>query len=171
MSIRRSSCWRNSPKSTVGKWSRRCSRSSKRAAGTWSRRIRRTINTQSYTSSNCPAWLVSLSCSLFIGECEKSQTRSVFSRTKRLLSEQLVFRLLMILVFDGHVWNMKLLDPDVFTSFSLASLTELPAAILLALFLDRWGRRWMGFASMFTCGIFSFIAIGTPAGKLHCYSH
>lgn len=74
----------------------------------------------------------------------------------------------MILVFDGHVWNMKLLDPDVFTSFSLAALTELPAAILLALFLDKWGRRWMGFASMFICGIFSFIAIGTPAGKSHC---
>lgn len=75
----------------------------------------------------------------------------------------------MILVFDGHVWNMKLLDPDVFTSFSLASLTELPAAILLALFLDRWGRRWMGFASMFICGVFSFVAIATPAGKLHCH--
>lgn len=71
----------------------------------------------------------------------------------------------MVLVFDGHVWNMKLLHPDVFTSFSLAALTELPAAILLALFLDRWGRRWMGFSSMFVCGIFSFIAIFTPEGK------
>lgn len=78
----------------------------------------------------------------------------------------LYFRLLIILVFDGHVWNMKLLDPDVFTSFSLAALTELPAALLLALFLDRWGRRWMGFASMFICGIFSFIALATPPGKL-----
>jgi len=89
---------------------------------------------------------------------------------KRRLIEQSVFRLLIILVFDGHVWNMKLLDPDVFTSFSLAAITELPAAILLALFLDRWGRRWMGFASMFICGVFSFIAVGTPAGKLHYYS-
>lgn len=72
----------------------------------------------------------------------------------------------MVWVFDGHVWNMKLLDPDVFTSFSLAAMTELPAAILLAIFLDRWGRRWMGFASMFMCGVFSFIALATPAGKL-----
>lgn len=71
----------------------------------------------------------------------------------------------MVWVFDGHVWNMKLLDPNVFMSFSLASLTELPAAILLALFLDRWGRRWMGFASMFLCGIFSFVALATPHGK------
>ncbi|XP_014600495.1 PREDICTED: organic cation transporter protein-like [Polistes canadensis] len=76
----------------------------------------------------------------------------------------IIYWLLIVLVFDGHVWNMKLLDPDVFTSFSLASMTELPAAILLALLLDRWGRRWMGFASMFLCGVFSFIAIATPEG-------
>jgi len=62
---------------------------------------------------------------------------------------------------------MKLLDPDVFMSFSLASLTELPAAILLVLFLDKWGRRWMGFLSMFLCGIFSLIALATPPGKLY----
>lgn len=97
------------------------------------------------------------------------------SRLKQLLIESLAFRLLMVWVFDGHVWNLKLLDPDVFTSFSLAALTELPAAILLALFLDRWGRRWMGFASMFMCGMFSFIALVTPAGTLYnCrnnYSH
>ncbi|XP_011169083.1 carcinine transporter [Solenopsis invicta] len=87
-------------------------------------------------------------------------------RLARITVMLVIYWLLMILVFDGHVWNMKLLDPDVFTSFSLAAMTELPAAILLALFLDRWGRRWMGFASMFICGIFSFIAIGTPPGAL-----
>lgn len=76
-----------------------------------------------------------------------------------------LFRLLIILVFDGHVWNMKLLHPDVFTSFSLAAMTEFPAALLLALFLDRWGRRWMGFASMFLCGVFSLVALATPTGK------
>lgn len=68
-------------------------------------------------------------------------------------------------MFDGHVWNMKLLHPDVFTSFSLASITELPAALILALFLDRWGRRWMGFFSMIICGIFSFIALALPKGR------
>lgn len=74
-------------------------------------------------------------------------------------------RLLIILIFDAHVWNMKLLHPDVFVSFSLASLSELPAAILLALFLDRWGRRWMGFLSMFLCGVFSFVALKMPIGQ------
>ncbi|XP_012062744.1 PREDICTED: organic cation transporter protein-like [Atta cephalotes] len=87
-------------------------------------------------------------------------------RLARITVMLVIYWLLIILVFDGHVWNMKLLHPDVFTSFSIASLTELPAAILLALFLDRWGRRWMGFASMFICGVFSLIAIGTPVGTL-----
>ncbi|KAG6802461.1 carcinine transporter [Apis mellifera caucasica] len=86
-------------------------------------------------------------------------------RLSRITIMLIVYWLLMVWVFDGHVWNMKLLDPDVFMSFSLASLTELPAAVLLALFLDRWGRRWMGFASMFLCGVFSFVALSTPAGS------
>lgn len=85
-------------------------------------------------------------------------------RLARITITLIIYWLLMGWVFDGHVWNMKLLDPDVFTSFSLASLTELPAAILLAIFLDRWGRRWMGFLSMLVCGTFSFIALATPAG-------
>ncbi|XP_014474815.1 PREDICTED: organic cation transporter protein-like [Dinoponera quadriceps] len=85
-------------------------------------------------------------------------------RLARITVMLVIYWLLIILVFDGHVWNLKLLDPDVFTSFSLAALTELPAAILLALFLDRWGRRWMGFASMFVCGVFSLIALLTPPG-------
>ncbi|XP_058789014.1 organic cation transporter protein-like [Phymastichus coffea] len=85
-------------------------------------------------------------------------------RLGRITVVLVIYWLLMVLVFDGHVWNMKLLHPDVFTSFSLASITELPAAILLALFLDRWGRRWMGFFSMLICGIFSYIAIAMPIG-------
>ncbi|XP_066602022.1 carcinine transporter-like [Prorops nasuta] len=87
-------------------------------------------------------------------------------RLARITVMLVIYWLLIILVFDGHVWNMKLLDPNVFTSFSIAAMTELPAAILLALFLDRWGRRWMGFASMFLCGVFSFVALATPPGGL-----
>ncbi|XP_012268123.2 carcinine transporter-like [Athalia rosae] len=75
-----------------------------------------------------------------------------------------IYWLLILIVYDGHVWNMKSLDPDVFTSFSLGALTELPAAILLTLFLDKWGRRWMGFISMMICGVFSFITLFMPSG-------
>lgn len=99
---------------------------------------------------------------LLVNSVREKRARSIYSR--RLIERP--HRLLMIWVFDGHVWNMKLLDPDVFTSFSLASMTELPAALLLALFLDRWGRRWMGFASMFICGVFSLVALLTPPGEL-----
>ncbi|XP_046745586.1 carcinine transporter-like [Diprion similis] len=75
-----------------------------------------------------------------------------------------IYWLLILFVYDGHVWNMKLLDPDVFTSFSLGALTELPAALLLVLYLDKWGRRWMSFFSMLLCAIFSFIALAMPTG-------
>ncbi|XP_015511708.1 carcinine transporter-like [Neodiprion pinetum] len=85
-------------------------------------------------------------------------------RLARITVMLIIWWLAMIIVFDGHVWNMKLLDPNVFMSFSLAALTELPAAIILAILLDRWGRRWMSFLSLAMCGIFSFIAVATPAG-------
>ncbi|KAL7293635.1 hypothetical protein TKK_0012717 [Trichogramma kaykai] len=85
-------------------------------------------------------------------------------RLGRITTILVIYWLVMIMVFDGHVWNMKLLHSDVFTSFSLASITELPAALILALFLDRWGRRWMGFFSMVLCGVFSFVALALPKG-------
>lgn len=75
------------------------------------------------------------------------------------------------MVFDGHVWNMKLLHPNVFTSFSIAALTELPAAIILAIFMDRWGRRWMGFFSMILCGVFSWVAIFMPLGDYYYFEN
>ncbi|XP_046745588.1 carcinine transporter-like isoform X2 [Diprion similis] len=75
-----------------------------------------------------------------------------------------IYWLIILIVYDGHVWNMKSLDPDVFTSFSLGALTEFPAAILLTLYLDKWGRRWMSFISMMICGVFSFITLAMPPG-------
>ncbi|XP_044008033.1 organic cation transporter 1-like [Aphidius gifuensis] len=87
-------------------------------------------------------------------------------RLARITITLVFYWILTILVFDGHVWNMKLLHRDVFTSFSIAALTELPAAFIVALFLDKWGRRWMGFTSMIFCGIFSFVAIFTPQGLI-----
>ncbi|XP_046622086.1 carcinine transporter-like isoform X1 [Neodiprion virginianus] len=75
-----------------------------------------------------------------------------------------IYWLIILIVYDGHVWNMKSLDPDVFTSFSLGALTEFPAAIFLTLYLDKWGRRWMSFISMMICGVFSFITLAMPPG-------
>ncbi|XP_012268091.2 carcinine transporter-like [Athalia rosae] len=87
-------------------------------------------------------------------------------RLAYLMVMLIIYWLLIIVVFDGSVWNMKLLHPDIFTSFSLAALTVLPSSIMLTLFLDKWGRRWMGFFSMLLCGVFSFIALATPTGSV-----
>ncbi|KAK0182421.1 hypothetical protein PV327_000563 [Microctonus hyperodae] len=111
------------------------------------------------------------SCKVIVEKDQKLNNYTVLDLFKKLRLARItiilvIYWLLIILTFDGHVWNMKLLHPDVFTSFSIAALTELPAAILLALFLDKWGRRWMGFASMLICGIFSFIALATPEGSI-----
>ncbi|XP_043271471.1 carcinine transporter-like isoform X2 [Venturia canescens] len=66
------------------------------------------------------------------------------------------FWFLTVIVFDGHVYSLKLLQSNVFVSFSLACATELPAGLLLTLTLDRWGRRFCGFLTMAATGIFSF---------------
>lgn len=63
------------------------------------------------------------------------------------------------MAFDGHVYSLKLLQGSVFVSFSLACATELPAGLLLTFLLDRWGRRFCGFITMFSTAVFSFIDV------------
>ena len=60
--------------------------------------------------------------------------------------------MLVNLVFDGHARNVANLPLDVFVSFSVACLTEFPADVFLVLTLDRWGRRWLAFATMILSG-------------------
>lgn len=63
---------------------------------------------------------------------------------------------LTVIAFDGHVYALKLIPSSVFVSFSLACATELPAGLLLALLLDRWGRRFCGFITLALTCFFSF---------------
>ncbi|GAB1867834.1 Solute carrier family 22 member 3 [Camponotus japonicus] len=63
---------------------------------------------------------------------------------------------LTVIAFDGHVYSLKLIPSSVFVSFSLACATELPAGLLLALVLDRWGRRFCGFITLALTCLFSF---------------
>lgn len=65
---------------------------------------------------------------------------------------------------NSNVWDMELLAPNVFVSYSLAASTELLAGLILILTLDKVGRRLMGFLSMTFAGIFSLMAIITPQG-------
>ncbi|XP_012276484.1 carcinine transporter [Orussus abietinus] len=83
-------------------------------------------------------------------------------RTPRLAKHAILlilFWFLTIATFDGHVYSLKLLPDSVFTSFSLACATELPAGVLLTLLLDRWGRRFCGFITMALTGVFSLVTL------------
>ena len=74
-------------------------------------------------------------------------------------------------VFDGHVYSLKLLDISVFLSFSLACLTELPAGILLVVIMDRLGRRFTGFLTMFLAAIFSLAELIIASGNSTIFFH
>ncbi|XP_043519995.1 carcinine transporter-like isoform X2 [Frieseomelitta varia] len=60
----------------------------------------------------------------------------------------IAFWCFIVISFDGHVYSLKLIQSSVFVSFSIACATELPAGLLLTLFLDRWGRRFCGFLTL-----------------------
>lgn len=48
---------------------------------------------------------------------------------------------------------------DVFSVFSLAAVTELPAALCLIIFLDRWGRRLLAFLGLIGAAVFSLATL------------
>ncbi|KAH8364627.1 hypothetical protein KR084_009314 [Drosophila pseudotakahashii] len=62
------------------------------------------------------------------------------------------------LVYDAHVRVVDLLDTDVFITFTVASLVELPAGIVPILLLDRVGRKPIMIASMLLCAVCSLAA-------------
>ncbi|CAB0039883.1 unnamed protein product [Trichogramma brassicae] len=88
-------------------------------------------------------------------------------RTPRLARITIILTLfwsLILLAFDGHVYSLKLLESSVFLSFSLACATELPAALLLTMVLDRWGRRFCGFVTMALTTAFTIAEILVESG-------
>lgn len=62
------------------------------------------------------------------------------------------------LVFDGHIRNVGNLGLNIFVTFTIGAVTELPADTLLTLTLDRLGRRWLACGSLVFSGIFSILA-------------
>ena len=69
------------------------------------------------------------------------------------------------MVYDGHARNTANLELSVFLTFSVASVTELPADLILVFFLDRWGRRILAFGSLFCAAIFSLATLAISSGK------
>ncbi|XP_061720782.1 carcinine transporter-like isoform X2 [Cydia pomonella] len=68
------------------------------------------------------------------------------------------------LVFDGLVRLSESLGLDFFLTFTLASATEIPSVTLLALVMDRWGRRKLTVVPMGLSGALIGIAAFLPKG-------
>ncbi|XP_066602060.1 carcinine transporter-like isoform X2 [Prorops nasuta] len=103
----------------------------------------------------------------------RTESATVFDlfKSPRLAKNTLLlcaFWTLTVIAFDGHVYSLKLIHGSVFVSFSLACATELPAGLLLALVLDRWGRRFCGFITLSMTCVFSYceFMLHTTGGKL-----
>ncbi|XP_050574903.1 carcinine transporter-like isoform X2 [Bombus affinis] len=86
---------------------------------------------------------------------QESATLLDLFKTPRLARNTILlvaFWCFTVISFDGHVYSLKFIQSSVFVSFSIACATELPAGLLLALLLDRWGRRLCGFLTLaMTC--------------------
>uniref|UniRef100_A0A1B0F9D3 Major facilitator superfamily (MFS) profile domain-containing protein n=1 Tax=Glossina morsitans morsitans TaxID=37546 RepID=A0A1B0F9D3_GLOMM len=76
----------------------------------------------------------------------------------------IIIWLSITLIFDVHVRNVNSLGLNVFLTFSLLCFTELPANTLLAITLDKFGRRWWFCLSLITSGLLSFFASSVPLG-------
>ncbi|XP_076677600.1 organic cation transporter protein [Andrena cerasifolii] len=66
--------------------------------------------------------------------------------------------------YDGHIRCLDTFGMDIFTTFTIASATELPADMFVNYTLDTWGRRWTLFGSVFLSGLFSLGAASAPVG-------
>ncbi|CAG9782691.1 unnamed protein product [Diatraea saccharalis] len=68
------------------------------------------------------------------------------------------------IIFDGLVRMSEGLGLDFFITFTLTSATEIPSVTLLALILDRWGRRMLTVAPLTIAGSLTLIAAAVPKG-------
>lgn len=85
-------------------------------------------------------------------------------RLRKITILLIIIYMSISLLFDGYVRNIDSIGLSPFLGFSLGAATELPASSLVTLVLDRWGRRWLGFGTMFLSGMCSIIASFIPTG-------
>lgn len=109
------------------------------------------------------------SCHKLQQEEQENKSYSIMDlfRTPRLRRTSILLIIVWMsiaLVFDGHVRSVGSLGLNVFITFTLACLTELPAGIILLWSMDRFGRRWNACGSMVLSGLFSLLAVAAPDG-------
>ncbi|OWR50027.1 hypothetical protein KGM_202411 [Danaus plexippus plexippus] len=86
------------------------------------------------------------------------------SALRGLLARMVIVYMTCALVFDGLVRMSEGLGLDFFVTFTLTSATEIPSVMLLALVLDRFGRRVLTAVPLLISGTLILIATLVPRG-------
>lgn len=68
------------------------------------------------------------------------------------------------IIFDALIRLSESLGLNFFLAFTLTSSTEIPSLTILALVLNRWGRRTLGCVPLTLAGVLICIAIFVPKG-------
>ena len=67
-------------------------------------------------------------------------------------------------LWDGHALNLVNLDFDIYVSYTIASLVEFPANLLVIWPTDNLGRKFSGFSSLILSGT-AMMASGVLIGN------
>lgn len=66
--------------------------------------------------------------------------------------------MISVLEYDGHLRTILLYGTNVFITFTISLMTELPACLVPILFVNIIGRKCMCFIALFVCTLGSFAA-------------
>ena len=69
------------------------------------------------------------------------------------------------LVYNGLSFYSANLNVSSHLGFFISSAVEIPSYFLGWYFMDRWGRRWILFATMMTGGVSCICCMFVPLGK------
>ncbi|XP_076295140.1 organic cation transporter protein [Lasioglossum baleicum] len=111
----------------------------------------------------------------FVEDCKRtadklaSEEHSILDllKTKRLRKITLLLTFswgIIQMSYDAHIRCLDFLGMDIFTIFTVASATELPAVLVVTYTLDVVGRRWTMVASVVMSGFFCLIAATFSVG-------
>ncbi|KAH8300749.1 hypothetical protein KR059_001802 [Drosophila kikkawai] len=109
-------------------------------------------------------WLEMQVCfELIKAEHQSAKTYSFLDLFKSFRRAAIILMLIanwavVCLVYDAHVRIISSLGTDLFITFSVASLIEIPAGIVPMFLVDRVGRKPLNISALLFCGLFSFSA-------------
>ncbi len=73
------------------------------------------------------------------------------------------------LVYNGLSFYSANLNVNSFLGFFISSAVEIPSYFVGWYAMDKWGRRWILFATMTTGGIAGICCMFVPLGKTKCW--